>query len=469
MKMIKSKQLGLWLMLPLILFGTNIFAQLASTTAKIVANVPEPKIDTGDTAWMIAATALVLLMTIPALALFYGGLVNRKNVLNTLMQCFIISCIISLEWIAFGYSNAFGSSHGFLAPFIGGFDWSFMHGIKPGDLSPYYISHSQAVPGGGTIGTIPHFMFILFQCKFAVITPALIIGASAERIKFRGFLIFTFLWAIFVYNPIAHWVWASDGWLAKMGTLDFAGGTVVHINSGIAALVVCLMLGRRKIVKQGLIGEPHNIPQVVIGAGLLWFGWFGFNAGSGLAADGLAASAFLVTHIASAMAAFTWALIDWRMHGKPSVVGICTGAVAGLVAITPASGFVDTTGAFIIGILVGVVCWIMVNVIKKKFGYDDALDAFGVHGIGGIVGALATGLFATAAVQATCRGAFYGNPAQLWIQTKAVMATIIWSGAVTALIFWIVNKTVGIRATEAEEESGMDEAEFGEDAYRIAK
>jgi Amt family ammonium transporter len=417
---------------------------------------------------MIAATALVLLMTIPALALFYGGLVNRKNVLNTLMQCFIISCIVSLEWIAFGYSNAFGSSKGVLAPFIGGFDWSFMHGIKPNDLSPYYISHSQAVPGGGRIGTIPHFIFVLFQCKFAVITPALIIGAFAERIKFRGFLVFTFLWAILVYNPIAHWVWSADGWLAKMGTLDFAGGTVVHINSGIAALVTALMIGRRKIVKQGLVGEPHNIPQVVIGAGLLWFGWFGFNAGSGLAADGLAASAFLVTHVASAAAAFTWALIDWRMHGKPSVVGICTGAVAGLVAITPASGFVDTTGAFAIGILVGIVCWIMVNVIKKKLGYDDALDAFGVHGIGGIVGALATGLFATAAVQATCKGAFYGNPGQLWIQTKAVLATIIWSGGVTAIIFWIVNKTIGIRASEAEEDKGMDDSEFGEDAYRIA-
>ncbi len=462
-----KKLLRLWLILPLSFLATGIIAQTNSVSATTTA-VPDPTINTGDTAWMIAATALVLLMTIPALALFYGGLVNRKNVLNILMQCFIISCVVSIEWIAFGYSNAFGSSHGFLAPYIGGFDWAFMNGIHPGDLSPYYISHSQAVPGGGTVGTIPHFIFILFQCKFAVITPALIIGASAERIKFRGFLIFTFLWAVLVYNPIAHWVWSSDGWLSKMGTLDFAGGTVVHINSGIAALVVCLMLGKRSHVKKGLVSEPHNIPQVVIGAGLLWFGWFGFNAGSGLAADGLAASAFLVTHIASAMAAFTWALIDWRMHGKPSVVGICTGAVAGLVAITPASGFVDTTGAFCIGIMVGIICWVMVNVVKKKFGYDDAYDAFGVHGIGGIVGALATGLFATAAVQASSKGMFYGNPIQLWIQTKAVLATIVWSGGVTALIFWVVNKTVGIRATEAEEDKGMDDSEFGEDAYRIS-
>jgi Amt family ammonium transporter len=229
------------------------------------------------------------------------------------------------------------------------------------------------------------------------------------------------------------------------------------------------MIGKRKIIKQGKISEPHNIPHVVIGAGLLWFGWFGFNAGSGLAADGLAASAFLVTHIASAMAAFTWAIIDWRMHGKPSVVGICTGAVAGLVAITPASGFVDTTGAFCIGIMVGIICWVMVNKVKQKFGYDDAYDAFGVHGVGGIVGALATGLFATAAVQANYKGLFYGNPMQLWIQTKAVLVTIIWSGGVTALIFWVVNKTVGLRATEEDEEKGMDNAEFGEDAYRIAE
>jgi Amt family ammonium transporter len=468
MKSNKSNLLKIWLILPLTLLASGAIAQTIGGTAA-TAIIPEPTINSGDTAWMLAATALVLLMTIPALALFYGGLVNRKNVLNILMQCFIISCVISLEWIAFGYSNAFGSSHGALAPYIGGFDWAFMNGIKPGDLSPYYISHSQAVPGGGTIGTIPHFIFILFQCKFAVITPALIIGASAERIKFRGFLIFTFLWAILVYNPIAHWVWSADGWLSKMGTLDFAGGTVVHINSGIAALVTCLMLGKRNIVRKGLVSEPHNIPHVVIGAGLLWFGWFGFNAGSGLAADGLATSAFLVTHIASAMAAFTWAMIDWRMHGKPSVVGICTGAVAGLVAITPASGFVDTYGAFAIGIMVGIICWIMVNVVKNKFGYDDSYDAFGVHGIGGIVGALATGLFATATVQANAKGLFYGNPGQLWIQTKAVLATIIWSGGVTALIFWVVNKTVGIRASAAEEEKGMDDSEFGENAYRIGE
>ena len=469
MKSIRGKNLGLWLLLPFSLVGAGAFAQTAAAATKVAAIIPTPTIDTGDTAWMITATALVLLMTIPALALFYGGLVNRKNVLNTLMQCFIISCLISIEWIAFGYSNAFGSSHGFLAPYIGGFDWAFMHGIKPSDLSPYFISHSQPLPGGGQIGTIPHFIFILFQCKFAVITPALIIGAFAERIKFRGFVIFTLLWAVIVYNPIAHWVWSTDGWLAKLGTLDFAGGTVVHISSGIAALVMALMIGKSKVVKQGIVSEPHNIPHVVIGAGLLWFGWFGFNAGSGLAADGLAGSAFLVTHIASAVAAFTWALIDWRMRGKPSVVGICSGAVAGLVAITPASGYVDTTGAFAIGIMVGIICWTMVNVVKHKLKYDDNLDAFGVHGIGGIVGALATGLFATAAVQANYKGLFYGNPIQLWIQAKAVIVTIVWSGTMTALIFWVVNKTVGLRASEADEVNGMDEAEFGEDAYRIAE
>jgi Amt family ammonium transporter len=449
---------------------TNSIADSAKLTVSVAPapSVVEPKVDSGDTAWMIVASALVLLMTIPGLALFYGGLVRRKNVLSVLMQCFIITAVITLEWVAFGYSNAFGSSHGSLAPYIGGFDWAFLKGIKINDLSPYFISHSQALPGGGTIGTIPHIVFILFQCMFAVITPALIIGAFAERIKFRGFLIFTLLWAIIVYNPIAHWVWSSDGWLFKMGALDFAGGTVVHINAGIAALVTALMIGKRKNY-EGHPSEPHNIPLVVIGAALLWVGWFGFNAGSGLAADGLAASAFLVTHVATATAALTWALIDWIFNKKPTVVGICTGAVAGLVAITPASGFVDVFGAMMIGFFVSVFCFIMVGIIKPKFGYDDSLDAFGVHGIGGIWGALATGLFATAAVQASGKGAFYGNPSQFLIQVKAVLATIIYSGVLTAVIFWVVNKLFGIRATADEESTGLDETQHGEIAYTEAE
>jgi len=308
----------------------------------------------------------------------------------------------------------------------------------------------------------------MFQCMFAVITPALIIGAFAERMKFRGFLIFSLLWAILVYNPIAHWVWSADGWLNKLGALDFAGGTVVHINAGIAALVTAIMLGKRKLPKGQHITPPHNIPFVVIGAALLWFGWFGFNAGSGLAADGLAANAFLVTHIAAAAAALSWVLLDWFSNRKPTVVGISTGAVAGLVAITPAAGFVDVSGAIIIGLLVSVMCFFMVSVVKRKLGYDDSLDAFGVHGIGGIWGAIATGLFATPMIQSAYSGAFYGNPKQLGIQLIAILVTLIYSGVLTALIFKIVEKTLGIRATDEEEILGLDLTQHDEIAYNEA-
>jgi Amt family ammonium transporter len=409
---------------------------------------------------MIVATALVMLMTIPGLALFYGGLVRSKNILNVLMQCFIITAVISLEWVAFGYSNAFGSTTGFLAPFIGGFDWAFLNGIGINDVSPYYISQATE--------RIPHIVFVLFQCMFAVITPALIIGAFAERIKFRGFLIFTVLWAIFVYNPVAHWVWSADGWLFKLGALDFAGGTVVHINAGIAALVMAVMLGKRRLPKGQHITPPNNIPFVVIGAALLWFGWFGFNAGSGLAADGLAASAFLVTHIAAAAAALSWALLDWIINKKPTVVGISTGAVAGLVAITPAAGFVGVGSAMIIGLLVSVFCFFMVSVVKGKLGYDDSLDAFGVHGIGGIWGAIATGLFASPLIQSAYSGAFAGNPKQLGIQLIAIVSTLVYSGVLTVILFKIVEKTVGIRATEEEETAGLDITQHDEIAYNEA-
>jgi len=399
-------------------------------------------------------------MTIPGLALFYGGLVRSKNILNVLMQCFIITAVISLEWVAFGYSNAFGSSTGFLAPYFGGFDWAFLNGIGINDVSPYYISQATE--------RIPHLVFIMFQCMFAVITPALIIGAFAERIKFRGFLIFTVLWAILVYNPVAHWVWSADGWLFKLGALDFAGGTVVHINAGIAALVMAIMLGKRRLPKGQHITPPHNIPFVVIGAALLWFGWFGFNAGSGLAADGLAANAFLVTHIAAAAAALSWALLDWFINKKPTVVGIATGAVAGLVAITPAAGFVGVGSAIIIGLLVSVFCFFMVSVVKGKLGYDDSLDAFGVHGIGGIWGAIATGLFASPLIQSAYSGAFAGNPKQLGIQLIAIVSTMVYSGVLTAIIFKIVEKTVGIRATEEEETAGLDITQHDEIAYNEA-
>jgi Amt family ammonium transporter len=435
---------------------TLLFAQEAATAVTAAAPEPTPYIDFGNTAWMIVATALVLLMTIPGLALFYGGLVRQKNVLNILMQCFILTAVITLEWVFFGYSLSFGSSTGALAPYIGGFDWAFLNGIGINDVSPYYISQATA--------RIPHLLFVLFQCMFAVITPALIIGAYAERIKFKGFLIFSLLWAIFVYNPVAHWVWSADGWLFKMGALDFAGGTVVHINAGIAALVMTLMIGSRRNYNNHPTA-PHNIPLVVIGAALLWFGWFGFNAGSGLAADGLAISAFLATHVATATAAISWALLDWTINKKPTVIGICTGAVAGLVAITPAAGFVGVLGAVVIGLIVAVACYFMVSVIKHKFGYDDSLDAFGVHGIGGIIGALATGFLATPAIQSSYSGLFYGNPKQLWIQMIATLTTIVFSGVMTFIIFKIVDKTVGIRADMKEEIAGLDISQHNEMAY----
>jgi Amt family ammonium transporter len=422
-----------------------------------------PTIDAGDTAWMIVATAFVLMMTIPGLAFFYGGLVRQKNVLNIMMQSVILTAVITIQWVVFGYSIAFGSSSGALAPYIGGFDWAFLKGIGISDLSPYFISHSQPTADGGTIGTIPHILFVLFQCMFAVITPALIIGAFAERIKFGGFLLFSVLWATLVYDPIAHWVWSGDGWLFKMGALDFAGGTVVHVNAGIAALVMALLIGKRKNYKGHAI-PPHNIPFVVLGTALLWVGWMGFNAGSGLAADGLAANAFLTTHLATATSAATWALLDFLFNKKPTVVGIATGAVAGLVAITPAAGFVGVTGALLIGVIVAILCFVMVGYVKGKLGYDDTLDAFGVHGVGGIWGAIATGLFATPAIQ-NYSGLFYGNAGQFVTQLIATGVTILYSGVLTFVLFKIVDKLVGIRATPKEEAVGLDVSQHKEDAY----
>lgn len=440
----------------LALFSPALFAQTAPVA---------PTVDAGDTAWMIVATALVLFMSIPGLALFYGGLVRRKNVLNVFMQVFILVAVISVEWVVFGYSNAFGSSSiEWLKPYFGGFDWAFLNGINVSDLSPYFISHSQPTADGGTIGTIPHIIFIMFQGMFAVITPALIIGAFAERISFKGFLVFSLLWAILIYNPIAHWVWSGDGWLFKLGALDFAGGTVVHINAGVAAIVTAIMLGKRRDYK-GHALPPHNITYVVMGAAMLWVGWFGFNAGSGLAADGLAANALMVTHIAAATAAITWALLDWFIDKRPTVVGISTGAVAGLVAITPAAGFVGVGGALIIGVAVSVVCFIMVAYVKPKLGYDDSLDAFGVHGIGGILGAILTGVLATPAIQSAYSGSAYGNFHQLWIQLLAIGATIVFSGVGTFILFKITDKLVGVRATDKQEAIGLDETQHGETGY----
>jgi len=453
----------------IVIFLSFLSFPLVAHGAPTASGLAAPSINSGDTAWMIVATALVLLMVIPGLALFYGGLVRRKNVLNVMMQSFMIMSVISIEWVVCGYSLSFGSSNGALAPFIGGFQWAFLHGIHIHDLSPYFITHAQ--PSGQIVngapvmvGTIPHLVFILFQMMFAVITPALIIGAFAERIKFKGFLIFSLLWALVIYNPVAHWVWSSDGWLAKLGALDFAGGTVVHINAGIAALVMAVML-KKRMDYQGHAIPPHNIPFVAIGAALLWFGWFGFNAGSGLAADGVAANAFLVTQIAAAAAAFTWGMLDWFIGKKPTLVGVATGAVAGLVAVTPASGFVDVTGALIIGVVASLVCFVMVAYVKPKLGYDDTLDAFGVHGVGGIIGALLTGLLANPAIQTAYSGAFYGNTHQIIVQIIAVGATIVYSGTGTFVLFVIVEKTVGLRASEKQEALGLDESMHGETAY----
>ena len=431
----------------------------------IWAQTATPTINTGDTAWMVVATVLVLFMSIPGLSLFYGGLVRRKNVLNIFMQVFILVAVISIEWVVVGYSNAFGSSSiEWLKPYFGGFDWVFLNNINMSDLSPYFISHSQLAADGSSTGTIPHLVFIMFQCMFAVITPALIIGAFAERISFKGFLVFSLLWSLFIYNPVAHWVWSADGWLYKLGALDFAGGTVVHVNAGIAAIVTAIMLGKRRDYK-GHALPPHNITYVVIGAAMLWVGWFGFNAGSGLAADGLAANALMVTHIAAAAAALTWALLDWFIDKRPTIIGISTGAVAGLVAITPAAGFVGVGGAIVIGIAVSVICFVMVAYVKPKLGYDDSLDAFGVHGVGGIIGAILTGILANPFIQSSYSGAIYGNFHQLWIQLLAVGATIIFSGVGTFIIFKITDKLVGIRAIDKHEAIGLDETQHGETAY----
>ena len=447
-------------------FATSTFAQdstaidstvVASTVTETVKASTEeaPVLDAGNTAWIIVATVFVLLMTIPGLALFYGGLVRQKNVLSIIMQCLLCVGMISILWIAFGYSWVFGTSLTVSGSpwgaIIGGFDKVFLNGITLQTL---------------TVGNIPELLFVLFQCMFAVITPALIIGAFAERIKFSGFMIFTILWAILVYNPMAHWVWGG-GWLQQLGAIDFAGGTVVHINAGISALVMAIMLGKRKDYKPGHPVSPHNITFVFMGAALLWLGWIGFNAGSGLAADGLAANAFLVTHLAASVAAMVWMAIDWLLNKKPTTVGICTGAVAGLVAITPAAGTVGVTGAIFIGAISSLVCFFMVAYIKPKFKYDDALDAFGVHGIGGIVGSILTGVFATQAItgEGGLQGALYGDWHQLWIQIIATVATIVFSAVMTFILFIIVNKTVGIRVDPREEEEGLDVYEHGESAY----
>lgn len=407
-------------------------------------------IDTGDTAWLIMATILVLMMSIPGIALFYGGLVRAKNVLSIVMQTLLIVAAVSLLWVAFGYSWAFGTGYEGSAAYqiIGGWDKAFLR-----DITVY-----------SAWGTIPEFTWVMFQCMFALITPALILGAFAERIKFKGFMVFILLWVTLAYFPMAHWVWGG-GFLQQMDAIDFAGGTVVHINAGMSALVMAIMIGKREDWKLGRPITPHSIMLVFLGTCFLWLGWFGFNAGSGLAANGLDANAFVVTHVAAAAAALTWLTLDWLIHKKPTTVGTCTGAVAGLVAITPAAGTVDVLGAFAIGIITPIICFFIVAVVKPHFKYDDALDAFGVHGIGGIVGSVLTGIFATQAVDGVHNGALYGDLHQLGVQCVATLFTMAFSVIVTFILFYVVDKSVGIRVDKRVEDEGLDIYEHGESCY----
>ncbi|MFZ5997538.1 MAG: ammonium transporter [Nitrospirota bacterium] len=410
------------------------------------AVAPAPKIDTGDTAWMIVATALVMLMTVPGLALFYGGLSKRKDTLNTIAMSFVTFCIVSVLWVLYGFTFSFSGD-------IGGFI---------GDASKLLLKGVGANSINDLAKTIPENIFIVYQLTFAAITVALASGAYIERMKFSAWVLFSVLWMTFAYVPVAHWVWGG-GFLAKLGALDFAGGTVVHINAGIAALVGALVLGRRR--EKALL--PNNLTLVVTGAGLLWFGWFGFNAGSALGASGLAGAAFINTNTATAIAAVAWMLVEWMHSKKPTVLGLASGAVAGLVAITPAAGFVNISGALIIGAAAGIVSFFSVAVMKPKLGYDDTLDAFGIHGVAGTLGAILTGVFADPSVNELGKGLLYGNPGQLMTQIIAAGVTIVYTGVVTFVIFMIIKAVVGLRVDAEAEIAGLDESEHGEKAYNL--
>jgi len=402
-----------------------------------------PKLDTGDTAWMLVSTALVMLMTLPGLAIFYGGMAKRKDTLNTIAMSFVTYCIVSVLWILYGYSLAFNTD---ISGIIGSPSKILLSGISVKSLQ----------------GTIPEFIFVVFQLTFAAITVALISGSYIERMKFSAWVLFSILWMSFVYVPIAHWVWGG-GFLAKLGALDFAGGTVVHINAGIAGLVGALLLGRRKDAT--LI--PSNLPMVVIGTGLLWFGWFGFNAGSAVASNALASAAFLNTNTATATAALSWMFTEWLHTKKPTVLGLASGAIAGLVAITPAAGFVNVIGALVIGLIAGIIPYFMVAIVKHKLGYDDALDVFGIHGVAGIVGAILTGVFADPSINEAGKGLLYGNPTQVFIQLLAVGTTIVYDAIATFVILIVVKTLVGLRVSPEEEITGLDKSQHGENAYNV--
>jgi len=437
----------LLLMSPMLAFSDETTAPeapapAASAPAPAPAPAEAPKLDTGDTAWMLTSTALVLMMTIPGLALFYAGMVRSKNVLATMMQCFAITALVTVLWALYAYSVAFGDP----GAYWGGLGKAFMKGVGIDALN----------------GTIPETVFVTFQMTFAIITPALIVGAFAERMKFSAMLIFMGAWLTLVYAPICHWVWGG-GWLGTMGVLDFAGGTVVHINAGIAGLVAALVMGPRKGYPKTPM-MPHNLGYTVIGASLLWVGWFGFNAGSAVASNGAAGMAMAVTQIATAAAALAWMFAEWLSHGKPSVLGIASGAVAGLVAITPASGFVGPMGSILIGIAAGVGCFIASAKIKKALGYDDSLDAFGVHAIGGIIGALLTGVF-VCTLDGLKPELHVG--AQVWIQTKGVLVTIVYDAILSFIILKVVDMLVGLRVTEEQETEGLDIALHDERGYNL--
>jgi len=406
-----------------------------------------PAIDTGDTSFMIVCTALVMIMT-PGLALFYGGMVRKKNVLGTILQSFAAMALVSVQWVLIGYTLGFGPD---VHNLIGSLQWLGLNGVG-GDPNPDYSA------------TIPAQVFSMYQLMFAIITVALISGAFAERMRFSIFVAFVLLWTTLIYDPLAHWVWGVGGWLRNMGALDFAGGTVVHISSGVSGLVAALVLGRRREGSEPMI--PHHLPMTMLGAALLWFGWFGFNAGSALSANGLAASAFVTTNTAAAMAAISWALTEWIHHGKPTALGAASGVVAGLVAITPAAGFVSPASAILIGLLVSPICYFAVSKVKSKLGYDDSLDAFGIHGVGGTFGALITGVLASKLINpAGADGLLFGNPHQLMIQFTAVVASIAFAAIGTFIILKFLSIFAPLRVSDEEEEIGLDISQHGEDAY----
>jgi ammonium transporter, Amt family len=405
------------------------------------------KIDTGDTTWLLISTALVMLMT-PGLALFYGGMVRKKNVLGTIMQSFVALGVVTIQWVLVGYSLAFGPDIGHV---IGGLQWAGLNGVGL-EPNPDYAA------------TVPHQAFMIFQMMFAVITPALITGAFAERFKFSTYVVFILAWSTLVYAPLAHWVWGAGGWIHNLGALDFAGGLVVHVSSGVSALAAALIVGRRKGHGHDHM-PPHNMTMTLLGASILWFGWFGFNGGSAVASGALATTAFVTTHIAAAAAALSWLFVEWAQRGKPTILGAASGCVAGLVAITPASGFVGPMSALVIGLCAGVLCYYGVN-FKHKFGFDDSLDAVGVHGVGGTFGALVTGLFASKAINAAgANGLFFGNASLLGIQAISILAVVAYAFVITWVILKVLEKTMGLRVNVEQEVEGLDLSQHGESGY----